>query len=100
MNREIEALMNVIKSKNLEIKTLRETAKAQDTANLILSAFIAIVAERRGKMVISKRAVSEALGKYLVNAVADGENYVITVKVDNAGTPESAAGSEAACGAE
>ena len=99
MNREIDALMNIIKSKNVEIKALRETSKAQDTANLILSAFIAIVAERRGRMVISKRAVSEALGKYLVNAVADGENYVISVKVDD-GAVDNAAGSEAACGAD
>ena len=100
MNSEINALMNIIKSKNVEIKALRETSRAQDSINLILSAYIAIMTEKKGKTVIAKKTVSEALGKYLVNAVSEGDDYVITVVVSDGCTSVDTEKSEAERGSE
>ena len=79
MKREIDALMNIIRSKNVEIKALKEAERAHDSVNVILSAYIAILVKEAGGAVIPKRAVSEALGKYLVSATAEGDDYVIEV---------------------
>lgn len=81
--------MNIIKSKNVEIKALRDETRARESVNLILSAYIAIMAEKKGRAVIPKKAVSEALGKYLVNAVSDGDNYVISVVADEGESAEA-----------
>lgn len=89
MDREIKALMNVIKSKNVEIKALRDEARTRESVNLILSAYIAIMAEKKGSAVIPKKAISEALGKYLVNATSDADNYVISVIVDEGADAEA-----------
>lgn len=78
-NSDINALMNIIKSKNAEIKALREAQRAHDSVNVILSAYIAILVKKTGKSVIAKSEVSEALGKYLVSATSEGDNYVIEV---------------------
>ena len=89
MNRENEALMNVIKSKNAQIKSLRDSARVYESANLILSAYIAILAHKRGGAVVSKKAISEALGKFLVCAESDGDNYIINVKVEDGADMEA-----------
>ena len=90
--------MNVVKSKNTEIKALRRELRTYDSVNMILAAYIAILTEKKGRSVVAKKAISEALGKYLVNAEAVGDDYVITVKVE--GGVNEACGSEAGCGAD
>ena len=47
---------------------------------------------------VAKKAISEALGKYLVNAQAVGDDYVITVRVE--GEDSEGYGLEASCAAE
>ena len=94
MNNEINALMNIIKSKNVEIKSLRESARAYESVNLILSAYIAILAQKKGGMVVPKRAISEALGKFLVCAESDGDNYIINVRVEDGADMEAIRGAE------
>ena len=96
--REINALMSIIKAKNVEIKALRREMRTYDSVNMILAAYVAILIGKTGSSVIAKRTISEALGKYLVNAEAVGDNYVITVKVD--GAEDAASCLEAVCGAD
>ena len=90
-NREEMALMNIIKSKNVEIKALREAERAHESVNVILAAYIAILVKKTGRTVVPKSAVAEALGQYLVSATSDVDNYVIEVIDSEA---------EATCGAK
>lgn len=94
MNSEIEALMKLIRSKNAEIKTLRDSCRVYESANLILAAYIAILAEKKGGAVVPKRAISEALGKFLVCAESVGDNYVINVRVEDGADMEVIRGAE------
>ena len=98
IQKEIIALMNIIKAKNVEIKDLREQMRTYDSVNLILAAYVAILTKKKGRTVIAKKAISEALGKYLVNAQAVGDVYVITVRVE--GEDSEGFGLEASCAAE
>ncbi|MBQ4091513.1 MAG: hypothetical protein IJC64_04275 [Clostridia bacterium] len=79
MIRKLHFLRNVLRAKNAQIKSARDMAEAQKSANVILSAYVAILAKRQGEVRIPKSAVSEALGRYRVSAEAQGDCYVITV---------------------
>jgi hypothetical protein len=94
MNSEIDALKSILRSKNQEIKALREAERAHDSVNLILAAFIAVLVGKVGKSVISKRTITEALGKYLVRAASEGENYVIEVKTEGSDETEAIGGAQ------
>ena len=65
---------------SLVVYVILKLVKAQESMNVILSAYIAILADRHGAVTIPKSVVSEALGKYRVSAHSDGENYVIEVE--------------------
>ena len=80
MIRTFNFIRSVLLRKNRQLKAAREMVKAQESMNVILSAYIAILADRHGAVTIPKSAVSEALGKYRVSAHSDGENYVIEVE--------------------
>ena len=79
MIRKLHFLRNVLRAKNAQIKSARDMAEAQKSANVILSAYVAILAKRQGEVRIPESAVSEALGRYRVSAEAQGDCYVITV---------------------
>jgi len=72
-------IRSIMLRKNRQIMLAREMAQAQESMNVILSAYIAILADERGTVIISKSRVSEALGKYRVSAHSEGDNYVISV---------------------
>ena len=80
MIRTFNFIRSVLLRKNRQLKAAREMVKAQESMNVILSAYIAILADRHGAVTIPKSLVSEALGKYRVSAHSDGENYVIEVE--------------------
>jgi len=73
-------ILSVMRSKNRQIKAIKEIAAAQESMNVILSAYVAILADRRGSVTIPKSEVAAALGKYRVCAYSEGDNYVIYVE--------------------
>ncbi len=79
MFKRINFIRSILIQKNRQIKAAQQTAEAFRSMNVILSAYIAILAERRGRIVIPKHEVSEALGKFRVSANSDGGNYIIEV---------------------
>ena len=82
MIKTFKFIRSILLRKNRQIKAVREIAAAQESMNVILSAYIAILADKKGTVTIPKCEVSEALGKYRVSAHSEGDNYVITVEKD------------------
>ncbi len=80
-------LREILKRKNEQIKREREMLRAQECANVILSAYFAILLSERGEVRIPKSEVSRALGAYRVKATSVGDDYVIEVKATER-TPE------------
>lgn len=80
MIKKLHFIKSILRSKNAQIRSIREIAEAQESANVILSAYIAILAKKRGEVRIAKSDVSAALGSYRVTCAADGDFYVITVQ--------------------
>lgn len=80
MIRKLHFIKSILRSKNAQIKSIKQVAQAHESANVILSAYIAILAKKQGEVRIPKSSVSEALGNYRVTAAAEGDCYVITVQ--------------------
>lgn len=80
--------MNIIKKilrflaavRNRLVKLERDKVKAYEETNKILSAYIAVLAERHGTVRIPKKAISEALGNFKASVGVDGEDYIITIE--------------------
>ena len=70
---------SIIRAKNRELRSERERTQALEITNTIISAYLSLLVERSGGVRIPKKAVSEALGNFVTNAHADGDDYVITV---------------------
>ncbi len=74
-----QIVKDIIKRKNDQIREEREKLRAEECANIILSAYFAILLSERGAVRIPKSEISRALGAYRVNASSDGNDYVIEV---------------------
>ncbi len=73
-DKKIEALKKEIKAREEEITAMHELLDCA-AANLVLT-----VKEKGGKLSLSKKAVSEALGKYRLTAKDDGDgNYLLEI---------------------
>lgn len=79
MFNSMKAIREILKRKNLQIRVEREKLEAERAANMILSAYIALLVSQRGSIKIPKKEVSEALGKFIACASSVGEDYVIEV---------------------
>ena len=90
----IKSLREILKIKNSQIREERKKYEAQQAANVILSAYIALLVSKHGSVRIPKKEISEALGKYFVSASALGGDYVIEVGE----LPRGARGKGAICG--
>lgn len=90
----IKAVREILKIKNSQIKEERKKYEAEKAANVILSAYIAFLVSKHGKVRIPKKEISEALYKYFVSVSASGGDYVIEVGE----LPEGTRGKGAICG--
>ena len=79
MFENIKIIRRILKSKNSQIKSEREKYEAERAANLILSADLALLVSERGEVRISKKEVSDALGRFFVAASANADDYIIEV---------------------
>ena len=79
MLKKFNIFKNILIKKNRQIREAEQRIRAEQSANVILSAYVAILGGKRGVTRIAKREVSEALGKYRVSAHSEGDDYVITV---------------------
>ena len=79
MFKKINIIREILRHKNSQIRAEREKTQAEQSMNVILSAYLATLIDDRGTVSIPKRKISEMLGKYRVIASSDDENYVITV---------------------
>ena len=79
MFNSMKAIRGILKRKNLQIRAEREKLEAERAANVILSAYIALLVSRRGTVRIPKKEISEALGRFTACAVSSGDDYVIEV---------------------
>ena len=75
-----ENVVDVLRLKNREIRNEREKVQAGQITNTIISAYLSLLVERVGTFRVQKKEVSRALGQFVTTAVADGDDYVITVK--------------------
>lgn len=75
-----ENVVDVLRLKNREIRNEREKVQAGQITNTIISAYLSLLVERVGTFRVPKKEVSRALGQFVTTAVADGDDYVITVK--------------------
>ncbi len=75
-----KTIRQILKNKNALIRADRQRLEAAEHANRILSAYIAVLADREGYVKISRLSVRSALGKYKTEISSDGEFYIITVK--------------------
>lgn len=72
-------IRGILKGKNSQIKNEREKYDAERAANLILSAYLALLVSKRGEVRIPKKEISDALGRFFVTASALGDDYIIEV---------------------
>ena len=79
MFQKLKSIIYILRRKNQQIKEAVEKAGAAQSANVILSAYIAVLVDKHGAVRIPKKTISEALGKYKVTALSEGEDYVIEV---------------------
>jgi ribosome maturation protein Sdo1 len=79
MFKKINIIREILRHKNSQIRAERQKTEAEQSMNVILSAYLAMLVDDRGTVTIPKSRISEALGKYRVIASSDDENYVITV---------------------
>jgi hypothetical protein len=79
MFKKINIIRKILRHKNSQIRAEREKTQAEQSMNVILSAYLAMLIDRRGTVTIPKKEISEILGRYRVMASSDDENYVITV---------------------
>ena len=79
MFKKINIIREILRHKNGKIRAEREKTQAEQSMNVILSAYLAMLIDRRGTVTIPKKEISEILGRYRVMASSDDENYVITV---------------------
>ena len=77
--KKINIIREILRHKNSQIRLEREKTAAEQSMNIILSAYLAMLVDARGTVRIPKRQISEALGKYRVTASSDGESYIISV---------------------
>ena len=73
------SIRDVLKNKNMQIKAEREKYEAERMANVILSAYIALLVAEHGAVRIPKKEISDALGRYIVRSSSSGDDYVIEV---------------------
>jgi len=69
----------LLRRKNKQIRQERERADGCEQINRILTAYLAILLERRGSVRIPKAQIKEALGRYCSAVISSGNDYVITV---------------------
>ncbi len=81
-------IKEILKRKNEQIKKEREKLRAQECANMIMSAYFTILLCERGAVRIPKSEISRVLGSYRVHASSDGDDYVIEVKSATEKSPE------------
>lgn len=79
MIKKIKIIRGILKRKNAQLRDERQKYEAEKAANLILSAYVAVLAARCGELRIPKKEISEALGRFFVNASVSGDDYVIEV---------------------
>ena len=79
MIKKIKIIRGILKRKNAQLRDERQKYEAERAANLILSAYVAVLAARYGGVRIPKKEISEALGRFFVNASVSGDDYVIEV---------------------
>ena len=69
----------LLRRKNKQIRQEREKADGLEEINRILTAYLAILLEKRGSVRIPKAQIKEALGGYASAVISSGNDYVITV---------------------
>lgn len=79
MFNSMKAIRGILKRKNMQLKAEREKLEAERAANVILSAYIALLVSRRGSVRIPKKEISDALGRFVACASSSGDDYVIEV---------------------
>lgn len=80
----------LLKRKNKQIRQERERADGLEEINRILTAYLAILLEKRGSVRIPKTQIKEALGRFACAVISSGNDYVITVSCEE--TEESDGG--------
>ena len=75
-----KSVESIIRAKNRELRAEREKVQALEITNTIISAYLSLLVEKVGSVRISKKAVSLALGNFITNARAEGDDYIITVE--------------------
>lgn len=77
----MKAIKGILKRKNAQIRAEREKFEAERMTNSILAAYLFVfISELGGSAKIPKKSVSEALGRFAVNAYPSDDDYVIEVK--------------------
>ena len=77
----MKAIKGILKRKNAQIRAEREKFEAERMANSIVAAYLfVLIADLGGSVRIPKKDVSDALGRFFVNAYPSDDDYVIEVK--------------------
>ena len=79
MLKKFNIIKEILRHKNSQLKLEREKTMAEQSMNIILSAYLAMLVDKQGTVSIPKSRISEALGKYRVIASSFGDNYIISV---------------------
>ncbi|MBQ8409129.1 MAG: hypothetical protein IJY39_09740 [Clostridia bacterium] len=80
MRRKLNIIRTMLCFKNRMIKRERDRAQAQEWANRILSAYLALLVEENQSVRVPREMVRSAIGKYSAQLQSVGDDYLITVK--------------------
>ena len=79
MFNSFKVIRGIMKRKNLQLRAEREKYEAERAANVILSAYLALLVSRHGAVRVPKKEISGALGRFMARASVSGDDYVIEV---------------------
>ncbi len=69
----------ILRYRSRQLTLERERNRALEETNSILSAYLALLVDRRDGVRVPKKSVREAVGKYRATVSQDGADYVISV---------------------
>lgn len=79
MLNKLNAIREILRRKNSQLRLERERTEIQENINSVLSAYIAVLIGRVGSVYVTKKELSESIGRYRAELQERDGGYVISL---------------------